>query len=102
MAERCDGDTRDHVEVFASFDVPHAAALAALEDHRRTTVREERRLLDRDPIGAGPGADARGGGHTRAPCRVSLVSMVPTPSWVNSSRMSACGTRPSRMWTRGT
>ena len=30
------------------------------------------------------------------------VSMVPTPSWVNSSRISACGTRPSSTCTRGT
>src|SRR5712672_27640 len=90
VPERVHGDTGDQVEILASLDIPHAAALAALDDHGRATVREECRLLDGDPIGAGLRAD-NGGGHSAGSLlRVSLVSMVPTPSRVNSSRIKAC------------
>src|SRR5664280_3017503 len=75
------------VEIRLARGVVEHAALAPHEGHRglRVGVHE---------CGAVDGGGA--GGHS-AP-----RTMVPTPSSVNTSRSSACGVRPSRMWARPT
>src|SRR6202012_3420420 len=85
VAQGRDGDAGDEVEILATVDVPDPHAVPVVDGQRWRPVV---------------------GHHDRVPPVLQLAhfvsssgrTIVPTPSVVNTSSSSACGTRPSRTW----
>ena len=98
VAERVDGDAAEQVDVLVAVVVPDVRALAAGEHQLRRAEGVHQRAGV--PLLAGRSCTASSLAF-RVLVSTPGSTWVPTPSLVNSSRSTACGSRPSTTVARG-